>query len=83
MCSTREVDGFRFDVGASIIEDIDVIDRAFKRLGTSLDAQVDLIPLDPIYTTILSDGTKIKRPWNPLQKVTLEEPPHLILRYFS
>ena len=25
LCSTREVDGFRFDVGASIIEDIDVI----------------------------------------------------------
>jgi phytoene desaturase len=61
-CSTFEHDGYRFDVGTSIIEMEHVIDQFFKRMGTSLAKEVDLIPIDPVYTYILSDGTELRYP---------------------
>ncbi|MBN1573700.1 MAG: phytoene desaturase [Deltaproteobacteria bacterium] len=61
-CSTLESDGFRFDAGASIIMIPEIIDLCFQRLGTSLENEVELIPLDPIYTIALKDGTKIRYP---------------------
>lgn len=61
-CSTFERDGYRFDLGASIIESVDLIDEAFQRLGTSLREEVDLIPCDPTYTVLLRDGGRIRYP---------------------
>jgi phytoene desaturase len=61
-CSTFEKDGFLFDLGASLIEDAEVINWAFERLGTTLWKEVDLVACDPVYTVILKDGTKIKYP---------------------
>lgn len=61
-CSTYEQGGYRFDLGASIIESADLIDRAFKRLGTSFWDEVDLIPCDPAYTVLLQDGTRLQYP---------------------
>lgn len=61
-CSTFESDGYKFDAGASIIMIPEIIDLCFQRLGTSLQNEVDLIPLDPIYTIALKDGTNIRYP---------------------
>ncbi|MDD5311610.1 MAG: FAD-dependent oxidoreductase, partial [Dehalococcoidia bacterium] len=61
-CSTFERSGYHFDLGASIIEDAQVIDWCFQRLGTSLRNEVELIPPDPIFSVMLKDGTKMRYP---------------------
>ncbi len=61
-CSTFEKNGYYFDLGASIIEDAQVIDWCFKRLGTSLRSEVELISPDPIFSVMLKDGKKMKYP---------------------
>ncbi len=61
-CSTFESGGYHFDLGASVIEDANVINWAFERLGTTLWDEVDLIPCDPTYTVMLRDGTKMHYP---------------------
>jgi phytoene desaturase len=61
-CSSFERDGYRFDVGASVVEVIQPIAQAFSELGTSLEKELDLIPCDPVMSTILPDGRKITFP---------------------
>jgi phytoene desaturase len=61
-CSTFEHKGYRFDVGTSIIEMEKVIDQFFTRMGTTLAKEVGLIPIDPIYTYVLNDGTEVTYP---------------------
>lgn len=61
-CSTFEKDGFSFDVGASIVEIIQPIERVFKLLGTTLQQEVDLISCDPIMSYIYPDGRHINYP---------------------
>ena len=61
-CSTFEHEGFRFDVGASIVEIVEPIRWTFERLGTRLEDEVDMIPCDPIVSAILRDGTRITYP---------------------
>lgn len=61
-CSTATIKGYKFDLGASIIEDADVIDQVFARLGTSLAKEVKLVQCEPVYDCILSDGTRLKIP---------------------
>lgn len=56
-CSTFEHEGFRFDVGASIVEIVEPSRWTFERLGTRLEDEVDMIPCDPIVTAILRDRT--------------------------
>lgn len=61
-CSTFEKDGYRFDVGASIIEIIQPIEKVFIKLGTTLQKEVDLISCDPIMSYIFPDGKRITYP---------------------
>ena len=61
-CSTYEIDGYKFDIGASVVEIIPVIDRAFQELGTTFADEVDLIQCDPIYSVIFPDGDKMTIP---------------------
>jgi phytoene desaturase len=63
-CSSFESEGYKFDVGASIVEVIRPIEMAFEMLGTSLGDEVDLIDCDPVYTAVLRDGTKIPIPFS-------------------
>ncbi|MRS04771.1 FAD-binding protein, partial [bacterium] len=51
-CSTFEKNGFHCDVGASIVEIIQPIEKVFKLLGTELHKELDLIPCDPIMSFI-------------------------------
>src|SRR4030042_4060013 len=57
-CSTFEREGYRFDVGATILEIIDPINAAFEMLGTSLREEVDLEPCDPVYNVIFAAGSR-------------------------
>ncbi|PKO13493.1 MAG: hypothetical protein CVU39_19010 [Chloroflexi bacterium HGW-Chloroflexi-10] len=61
-CSTFEKDGFRCDVGASIVEIIQPIEQVFQKLGTTFQEEVDLISCDPIMTFIYPDGKRITYP---------------------
>lgn len=61
-CSTFESQGYRFDLGASIIEFVQVINWAFERMGTSVWNEVDLVECDPTYSVILKDGTRMTYP---------------------
>jgi phytoene desaturase len=61
-CSTFEKEGYHFDVGASIVEVIYPIEKAFETLGTSFQQEVDLLPCDPIYSYIFKDGSRVNYP---------------------
>ncbi len=61
-CSTFEQAGYHFDLGASVIEDVEVIDWVFQRMGTSIWKECDLIPCDPTYDVILRDGRRVAYP---------------------
>ena len=61
-CSTFEKEGFHFDIGASIVEVIDSVERAFRAMGAEMSEELDLIPCDPIYDYILKDGTRFQFP---------------------
>ncbi len=61
-CSTFEKDGFNFDVGASIVEIIQPIEKVFKLLGAKLQDELDLISCDPIMTYLFENGQRITYP---------------------
>jgi phytoene desaturase len=61
-CSTYESGGYRFDIGATILEIIDPIEAAFRALGTTLSAEVELEPCDPVYNVVFEDGTHLTYP---------------------
>lgn len=61
-CSTFEKDGFHFDVGASIVEEIQPTEIAFEMLGTKFQDEVDLVPVDPMMSFIYKDGSKVTYP---------------------
>ena len=54
--------GLHFDVGASIVEIIEPLQRTFKELGTTLEKEIDLIPCDPIMTVILQNSNRVTYP---------------------
>ncbi|MBN1690403.1 MAG: NAD(P)/FAD-dependent oxidoreductase [Dehalococcoidia bacterium] len=61
-CSTFEREGYHFDLGASLIEDIQVMDWCFQRLGTTLAQEVELIPPHLIFSIIFKDGSRMRYP---------------------
>ena len=61
-CSTFEVDGYKFDVGASIVEVIQPLERLFEMLGGKMSDYLELIPCDPIYSFITEDGKRFSVP---------------------
>ncbi len=61
-CSTYEVNGYKYDIGASVVEMIPIIERAFAELGTTFMKEVDLIQCDPIYSVIFPDNTRLTIP---------------------
>ncbi|MBN2026912.1 MAG: phytoene desaturase [Actinobacteria bacterium] len=48
-CSTYEVEGFHFDVGASVVEVTRAFEELFKRLGMEREKYIPLTTVDPIY----------------------------------
>lgn len=50
-------DGFRFDTGASWYLMPDVFEHFFELLGTTVDAELDLVTLDPSYRVFFEHAT--------------------------
>ncbi len=61
-CSTFEKEGFRFDVGASIVMVVPPLDLLFERMGRRREDYVELIPCDPIYSMRSFDGRRFTIP---------------------
>lgn len=73
-CSTYERGGYRFDVGATILEIMAPFERAFARLGTTLQNELELEPCDPVYNVIFPDGSRMIYP------ASIEEKAEIISR---
>ncbi|MDY6795740.1 MAG: NAD(P)-binding protein [Actinomycetota bacterium] len=73
-CSTFEKEGYRFDIGATILEIIQPFEDAFERLGTSFFEEVDLEPCDLVYSVIFEDGSRMTYP------ASVEEKAEIIVR---
>ncbi|MBN1636762.1 MAG: NAD(P)/FAD-dependent oxidoreductase [Deltaproteobacteria bacterium] len=58
-CSTFERNGYKHDVGASIVEIIQPIEKVFELLGTKFQDEVDLIPCDPLFSVMYRNGERI------------------------
>lgn len=61
-CSSYDHEGYRFDIGASVVELDWVIDDLFKKLGRKTEDFIDFIPIDPIYGFFTADGRRFSYP---------------------
>lgn len=61
-CFTDEVSGFRFDVGPSLLTLPAVYRDLFLKTGKRLEHSVDISPVDPAFTYIFHDGTRVVFP---------------------
>jgi phytoene desaturase len=61
-CSSYDEGGYRFDIGASIVELWWVIDELFEKLGKKRSDCIDFIPVDPIYGFVTADGQRFSYP---------------------
>jgi len=61
-CSSYEQDGYRFDIGASIVELEWIIEELFEKLGKKTSDYIDFIPVDPIYGFVTADGERFTYP---------------------
>ncbi|MFM8435717.1 MAG: phytoene desaturase family protein, partial [Planctomycetia bacterium] len=51
--------GFRFDMGPTILTIPGVLKRIFAEAGRDLDTALDLVPLDPQWRSFFTDGTTL------------------------
>ena len=61
-CSSMDIEGYRFDIGASIVELSFVIDELFAKLGKKTSEYIDFMPIDPIYGFVTEQGEKFTYP---------------------
>ncbi len=61
-CSSYDHQGYRFDIGASIVELGWIIDVLFERLGHRTADYIDFMPIDPIYGFFTADGRRFSYP---------------------
>ncbi len=54
-----EQDGFRFDMGPTILTVPSVLKRIFAEAGQRVEEALDLIPLDPQWRSFFDDGTTL------------------------
>ncbi len=54
-----EVDGYRFDMGPTILLMPSVLKRIFAEAGRELADELDLIPLDPQWRSFFDDGSTL------------------------
>jgi phytoene desaturase len=52
-------DGFRFDMGPTILTLPSVLRRIFEEAGRELEQELDLVPLDPQWRCFFEDGTAL------------------------
>lgn len=56
---TLSLDGFTFDTGPTVLTMPHLLERAFGRLGTSLEQELPLLRLDPAYRAVYADGSEL------------------------
>ncbi len=56
---TLEADGFRFDMGPTILLMPSVLRRIFAEAGRDLRDELDLVPLDPQWRSFFEDGSTL------------------------
>jgi phytoene desaturase len=61
-CSSYDEGGYRFDIGASVVELRWVLDELFEALGKKTSDYIDFIPVDPIYGFMTADGERFSYP---------------------
>lgn len=54
-----ERDGYRFDMGPTILTVPRVLERVFAEAGTSLSAELELVRLDPQWRCFFDDGSRL------------------------
>lgn len=55
----HQTDGFRFDMGPTILTMPSVLARIFAEAGKKLEDYLDLVPLDPQWRCMFDDGTSL------------------------
>lgn len=58
--------GYTFDMGPSLITAPNILDAVFRRGGTSLEKELDLLPLNPFYRIFFHDGSRFEYNGDPL-----------------
>lgn len=61
-CSTFDIEGYKFDVGASIVEITQPLEKVFSLMGKSPSDYMELVPCDPIYSFVTEDGRRFAYP---------------------
>lgn len=61
-CFTDEIDGYHFDVGPSLLTLPAVYRDLYIKTGKRLEHSVTITPVDPAFTYIFHDGTKVTFP---------------------
>lgn len=54
-----DIDGYRIDTGPTVITMPDIVDEAFAAVGETLSRRLDLLPIDPAYRAVFSDGSAL------------------------
>lgn len=55
----QDIDGYRIDTGPTVLTMPDIIDEAFNAVGETLSGRIELMPVDPAYRAMFSDGSAI------------------------
>ena len=55
----RDINGYRIDTGPTVLTMPDLIDEAFAAVGETYRQRMELLPVDPAYRAMFSDGSGI------------------------
>jgi phytoene desaturase len=55
----QDIDGYLIDTGPTVLTMPDIIDEAFNAVGETLSGRIELLPVDPAYRAMFSDGSAI------------------------
>lgn len=55
----RDINGYAIDTGPTVLTMPDIIDEAFAAVGESCSRRVELLPVEPAYRAMFSDGAGI------------------------
>lgn len=61
-CSTYDYKGYKFDIGASIVEMEWIVEELFRQIDRKTSDYIDFIPIDPIYGFATADGKRFSYP---------------------
>src|SRR5207302_7498882 len=54
-----DIDGYRVDTGPTVLTMPDIIDEVFAAVGDDMSSRLELLPVDPAYRAVFSDGSAL------------------------